>query len=162
MTQHPVKLSTLCSQSISIYGTSFFKYKHFFQGFLLPDDYSSELHPPKQQHSQDPVLKTVYCWLSHNTTKPIFLTPQITGTFSQLFIDDTPILSAFIRKKQDISATPLDLNTNIPQSTLNIHLPFRLYKTTLSKLHDHCHTCLKITYNNFSQYYYSPLLTNGF
>ena len=36
--------------------------------------------------------------------------------------------------------------------------PFRLFKTAFNKLHAHCHTGTKITYNTFSQYYYIPLL----
>ena len=36
--------------------------------------------------------------------------------------------------------------------------PFTFFKTTFNKLHVHCHTGTKITYNTFSQYYYIPLL----
>ena len=76
---------------------SFFKYKNYFQGFFLPDDYSLDIKTLQQQQSQDPVLRTVYSWLLNNE-KPEFVTPLITGTpflhvyykrFSQLFIDES-------------------------------------------------------------------------
>ena len=88
---------THCSQVIPFYDTSFFKYKNYFQGFFLPDDYSLDIKTLQQQQSQDPVLRTVYSWIIINE-KPESLTPFITGTtflhayykrFSQLFIDDS-------------------------------------------------------------------------
>ena len=51
---------THCPQIILFYDTSFFKYKNYFQGFFLPDDYSLHITTLQQQHSQDPVLRTVY------------------------------------------------------------------------------------------------------
>ena len=88
---------THCSQIIFFYDTSFFKYKNYFHGFFLPDDYSLDITTLQQQQSQDPVLRTVYSWIVENE-KPETLTPLITGTtflhayykrFSQLFIDDS-------------------------------------------------------------------------
>ena len=35
---------THCSQIIPFYDTSFFKYKTYFQGFFLPDDYSLDIN----------------------------------------------------------------------------------------------------------------------
>ena len=93
---------THCQQIIPFYDTSFFKYKNYFQGFFLPDDYSLDIKTLQQQQFQDPVLRTVYSWLLNNE-KPEFVTPLITGTpflqlyykrFSQLnnnmFLHDTP------------------------------------------------------------------------
>ena len=57
---------THCPQVIPFYDTSFFKYKNYFQGFFLPDDYSLDLKTLQQQQSQDTVLKTVYSWLLNN------------------------------------------------------------------------------------------------
>ena len=71
--------ATYCSQKIPFYDTSFFKYKTYFQGFFLPDNYTLDLKTLQQQQSQDPVLRTVYYWLTRNE-KPEFLTPLITGT----------------------------------------------------------------------------------
>ena len=70
---------TQCPQIIHFYDTSFFKYKNYFQGFFLPDDYSLDITTLQQQQSQDPVLRTVYSWLIKNE-KPETLTPLITGT----------------------------------------------------------------------------------
>ena len=97
---------THCPQIILFYDTSFFKYKNYFQGFFLPDDYSLDITTLQQQQSQDPVLRIVYSWIVKNE-KPETLTPLITGTlflhayykrFSQLFIDDsTNLISLFIK-----------------------------------------------------------------
>ena len=43
-TTEPIKLSTHTSQVIPFYDPYFFKYKNYFQGFLLPDDFSFDLH----------------------------------------------------------------------------------------------------------------------
>ena len=45
---------THCPQIILFYDTSFFKYKNYFQGFFLPDDYSLDITTLQQQQSQDP------------------------------------------------------------------------------------------------------------
>ena len=79
---------THCQQIIPFYDTSFFKYKNYFQGFFLPDDYSLDIKILQQQQSQDPVLRTVYSWLLNNE-KPEFITPLITGT---------PILHVILQK----------------------------------------------------------------
>ena len=70
---------THCQQIIPFYDTSFFKYKNYFQGFFLPDDYSLDITTLQQQQSQDPVFRTVYSWIVKNE-KPETLTPLITGT----------------------------------------------------------------------------------
>ena len=155
---------THCTQIIPFYDTSFFKYKNFFQGFFLPDDYSLDIKTLQQQQSQDPVLKTVYTWLLNNQ-KPDTITPIISGTpflhayykrFSQLFIDDsTNLISLYIKSPNTTnpSSTP-----DFIQATIRICLPFRMFKTVFNKLHEHSHTGIKITYNTFSQYYYIPFL----
>ena len=155
---------THCQQIIPFYDTSFFNYKNYFQGFFLPDDYSLDIKTLQQQHSQDPVLRTVYSWLLNNE-KPEFVTPLITGTpflhvyykrFSQLFIDEsTNLISLYITNPTVInhSSTP-----NFVQDTIRICLPFRLFKTVFNKLHEHSHTGMKITYNTFKHYYYIPFL----
>ena len=155
---------THCSQNVPFYDTSFFKYKNYFQGFFLPDDYSLEIKTLQQQQSPDPVLRTVYSWIIHND-KPDSLTSIITGTpflhayykrFSQLFIDDSTnlnslyITNSIATKKSSIS--------NLIHPTIRICLLFRLFETVFNKLHEHSHTGIKITYNAFSQYYYIPFL----
>ena len=54
---------THCPQIIPFYDTSFFKYRNYFQGFFLPDDYSLDITTLQQQQVQDPVLRTVYSWI---------------------------------------------------------------------------------------------------
>ena len=54
--QTPSRPATHCSQIIPFYDNSSFKYKNYFQGFFLPDDYSLDLKILQQQQSQDPVL----------------------------------------------------------------------------------------------------------
>ena len=97
---------THCPQILPFYDTSIFKYKNYFQGFFLPDDYSLDITTLQQQQSQDTVLKTVYSWIVKNE-KPETLTPLITGTpflhayykrFSQLFIDDSTNLISLYNK----------------------------------------------------------------
>ena len=155
---------THCSQIIHFYDTSFFKYKNYFQGFFLPDDYSLDIKTLQQQQSQDPVLRTVYSWIIHND-KPDSLTPLITGTlflhayyrrFSQLFIDDsTNLISLYTTHPISTNNTSI---SNLIHPTIRICLPFRMFKTVFNKLHEHSHTGIKITYNTFSQYYYIPFL----
>ena len=79
---------THCPQIIFSYDTSCFKYKNYFQGSFLPDDYSLDITTLQQQQSQDPVLRTVYSWIVKNE-KPETLTPLITGT---------PFLHAYYRR----------------------------------------------------------------
>ena len=148
---------THCPQIIPFYDTSFFKYKNYFQGFFLPDDYSLDITTLQQQQSQDPVLRTVYSWIVKNE-KPETLTPLITGTpflhayykrFSQLFIDDSTNRISLHNKHpttQNPSSTP-----DFVRATIRICLPFRLFKTVFNKLHEHSHTGIKITYNTFAQ-----------
>ena len=105
---------THSSQVIPFYDLSFFKYKNYFQGFLLPDDSSLDIKTLQQQQSQDRVLRTVYSWLLNNG-KPEIVTPLITGTpflhvyykrFSQLFIDDTTnLISLYITSPTVINQT---------------------------------------------------------
>ena len=45
-------------QILPIYDPSFFKYKTYFQGFFLPDDYSLDLKTLPTQQSQDSILRT--------------------------------------------------------------------------------------------------------
>ena len=107
---------THSSQVIPFYDPSFFKYKNYFQGFFLPDDYSLDIKTLQQQQSQDPVLRTVYSWLLNND-KPEIVTPLITGTpflhvyykrFSQLSIlTILQILLAYILQALLSSIKPL-------------------------------------------------------
>ena len=62
------------SQVIPFYDPSFFKYKNYFQGFFLPDDFSLDLLTLQHQQTQGPVLKTVYRWIRHNV-KPEYPIP---------------------------------------------------------------------------------------
>ena len=152
-------------QIIPFYDTSFlYKYKNYFQGFFLPDDYSLDIPTLQPQQSQDPVLRTVYSWIIKNE-KPETLTPLITGTsflyayykrFSELFIDDSTNLISLYNKHPTIlnqSFTP-----DFVRATIRICLPFRLFKTVFNKLHEHSHTGIKITYNTFAQFYYIPFV----
>ena len=137
--------------------TSFFKYKNYFQGFFLPDEYSLDIKTLQQQQSQDPVLRTVYFWII-NYEEPESLAPLITGTpflhadnkrFPQLFIDDsTNLISLYITSPTVINqpSTPDFVHT-----TIQICLPFRMFKTAFNELHEHSHT-------GISQYYYIPFL----
>ena len=155
---------THCPQIIPFYDTSLFKYKNYFQGFFLPDDYSLDITTLQQQQSQDPVLRTVYSWII-KIEKPETLTPLITGTpflhayykrFSELFIDDSTNLISFYTKH------PTTLNQSFTpdfvRATIRICLPLRLFKTVFNKLHEHSHTDIKITYNTFARYYYIPFV----
>ena len=123
---------THCSQVIPFYDTSFFKYKNYFQGFFLPDDCSLDLKTLQQQQSQDPVLRTVYSWLTHNV-KPEFLTPLITGTpflhanyknLSQLFVRDSTSLISLYTTSTNFPATNRTSSPDIVRDTIRIRLPF--------------------------------------
>ena len=131
------------------------------------DDYSLDLKTLQVQQSQDPVLRTVYSWISRNE-KPEFLTPLITGhlflhayykRFTQLFIDTTAnLISLCITNPLSPETHPISI-PKVLHCTIRICLPFRMFQTVVNKLHDHSHTGNKITYNSFfSQYYYIPYL----
>ena len=155
---------THCPQIIPFYDTSIFKYKNYFHGFFLPDDYALDITTLQQQQSQDPVLRTVYSWIIHNN-KTESLTPLITGIpflhayykrFSQLFIvDSTNLISLYITSPTGLnkSSTP-----DFVQATMRICLPFRRFKTKINKLHEYSHSGIKVTYNKISRYYYIPFL----
>ena len=157
---------THSSQLVPFYDPSFFKYKLYFQGFFLPDDYSLDLKTLQVQQSQDPVLRTVHSWIINNE-KPEFLTPLITGNlflhayykrFTQLFIDTTTnLISLHTTHPLPPETHPISI-PHILHDTIRICLPFRMFQTVFNKLHDHSHTGIKITYNTFSQYYYIPYL----
>ena len=152
-------LMTHSSHVVPFYGPSFFKYKTYFQGFFLPNDYSLDLKTLQVRQSQDPVLQTVYSWISRNE-KPEFLTPLITGNlylheyykkFAQLFIDTTTSLrSLYITNPLPHETHPISI-PKLLHSTIRICLPFRLFQTVFNKLLDHSHTGIKITYNTFCQ-----------
>ena len=153
---------THCPQIMPFYDTSLFKYKNYFQGFFLPDDYSLDITTLQQQQSQDPVLGTVYSWIVKNE-KPETLTPLITGTFflhayfkrfSQLFIDDSTNLISLYNRHPTVKNQPS--TPDFVCATIRICLPFRLFKTVFYELHEHSHTGIKITNNTFAQYYYIP------
>ena len=155
---------TPCPQIIPFYDTSFFKYKNYFQGFFLPDDYSLDIKTLQQQQSQDPVLRTVYSWIVKNE-KHETLTPLITGTpflhayykrFSQIFIDDSTNLISLYDKHPTTHNQPS--TSDFVRATIRICLPFRLFKTVFNKLHEHFHTGIKTTYNTFAHYYYIPFV----
>ena len=162
----PTNLPSLthCPQIIPFYDTSFFKYKNYFQGFFLPDDYSLDITTLQQQQSQDPVLGTVYSWIVKNE-KPETLTPLITGTpflhayykrFSQLFIDDSTKLISLYNRHPTVQNQPS--TPDFVRATIRICLPFRLFKPVFNKLHEHSHTGIKITYNTFAQNHYIPFV----
>ena len=129
---------THCPQILPFYDTSFFKYKNYFQGFFLPDDYSLDITTLQQQQSQDPVLRTVYSCLLNNE-KPEFVTPLITGTpflhvyykrFLQLFFDEsTNLISLYITNPTVINQCSIP---SFVQDTILICLPFRMFKTAFS------------------------------
>ena len=143
---------THSTQVVSFYDPSFFKYKTYFQGFFLPDDYSLDLKTFQVQQSQDPVLRTVDSWISRNE-KPEFLTPLITGNlflhayyqrFAQLFIDTTTnLISLHIKNPLPPETHPISI-PKLLHSTIRICLPFRMFQTLFNKLHDHSHTGIKI------------------
>ena len=119
-------------QTILSYDPSFFKHKTCFQGFFLPVDYSLVLKTLQSQQSQDPVLRTIYSWISRND-KPEFLTPIITGNlflhayynrFSQLFIDDTTnLISLYTTNPLPPETHSLSI-PNLIHNTIRICLPF--------------------------------------
>ena len=81
---------------------------------------------------------------------------HITKDFAQLFIDDsTNLISLYITSPTAINKPP---TPDFVHATIRICLPFRMFRTVFSKLHEHSHTSIKITYNTFSQYYYIPFL----
>ena len=143
---------------------SFFKYKTYFQGFFLPDDYSLDLKTLQVQQFQDPVLRTVYSWISRNEKHEV-LTFLVTGNiflhayykrFAQLFIDTTTDrISLYTTNPLPPETHPISI-PKVIHSTIRICLPFRMFQTVFNKLHDHSHTGIKIPYNSFSQYYYIP------
>ena len=148
---------THCPQIIPFYDTSFFKYKYYFQGFFLSDDYSLNITTLQQQQSQDPVLRTVYSWIIHNN-KLESVTPLITGTpflhakykrFSQLFIDDSSNLTG--HEITSPTGTNKSSTPDFVHATFRKCLPFRLFKIVFNKLHEHSQTGIKITINTFSQ-----------
>ena len=151
---------THSSQIIPFYDTSFFKYKNYFQGFFLPDDYSLDMKTLQRQQSQDPFLRTVYSSII-NKEKPESLTPLITGTpflhayykrFSQLFIDESTNLISLYNTSPTVINQPS--SPDFVHATIRICLPVQMFKTVFIKLHEHSHTGIKITYNTFSQYHY--------
>ena len=141
----------------------------YFQGFFLPDDYSLDLKTLQVQQSQDPVLRTVHSWITHNE-KPGNLTPLNTGNlflhayykrFKQRFIDTTTnLVSLYITNPLLPETHPISIPILL-HSTIRICLPFRMFQTVFKKIHDHSHTGIKITLNTFSQSYYIPNLKNG-
>ena len=110
-----IKLSTHTSQVIPFFDPFFLKYTNYFQGFVLADDFSLDLHTLQHQQTQDPVLKNVYYWIRHNT-KPNSLTSLTHGThflhayykdFAQLFIDDgTNLISLYTKHKFSSDTQP--------------------------------------------------------
>ena len=118
-------------QVVLFYDPSFFKYKTYFQGFFLPDDYSLDLTTLQVQQSQDPVPRTVYSWISRNQ-KAEFLTPLITGNlflqayykrFAQLFIDTTiNLISLYTTNPLPPGTHPISI-PKLLQSTIRICLP---------------------------------------
>ena len=150
---------THSSHLVPFYDPSFFKYKMYFQGFFLPDDYSLDLKTLQVQQSQNPVIQTVHSWISRNE-KPELLSPLIFGNLflhayykriKQLFIDTTTnLVSLYITNPLLPETHPISI-PNLLHSTIRISLPFRMFQTVFNKLHDHSHTGIKITYNTFSQ-----------
>ena len=157
---------TYSSQLVPFQDPSFFKYKMYFQGFFLSDDYSLDLKTLQVQQSQDPVLRTVHSWFSRNE-KSEFLTPLITGNlllhayykrFKHFFIDTTTnLVCLYLTNPLPPETHPISI-PNLLHSTIRICLPFRMFQTVFNKVHDHSHTGFKTTYNTFSQYYYYPYL----
>ena len=130
---------THSSQLVPFYDPSFSKHKMYFQGFFLPDDYSIDLKTLQTQQSQDPVLRTVHSWITHNEKRE-FLTPLITGNlflhayykrYKQLFIDTTNLVSLYITNPLP-ETHPISI-PNLLHSTTRICLPFRMFQTVFNK-----------------------------
>ena len=131
-------------QVVPFYDPSFFKYKTYFQGFFLHDDYSLDLKTLQVQQSQDPVFRTVHLWISRNE-KPEFLTLLITGNlflhayykrFAQLFIDTTTnLICLYITNPLLPETHPISI-PKLFHSTIRNFLPFRMFQTVFNKLHD--------------------------
>ena len=120
---------------------------------------TSILHTLQHQQTQDAVLKTVYHWIRHNANadSPTLLihgSPFLHAyykIFSHFFIDHgTNLISSFTKKNKIMSDTQPNTTPSLFYSIIRICLPFRLFKTAFNKLHAHCHTGTKITYNTFS------------
>ena len=108
-------------------------------GHKSSDDYSLDLKTLQQQ-SQDPVLRTVYSWLTRNE-KPKFLTSLITVTlflhayykrFSQLFVDDSRnLISLYTKNALPPETHPVSI-PNIIRSNIRICFSFACLELSLT------------------------------
>ena len=78
--------------------------------------------------------------------------------FSQHFFDDGTTLISLYTKNKPFSDRLSNTTPPLVYSDIRTWFSFRLFKTAFNKLHAHCHTGTKSTYNTFSQYYYIPFL----
>ena len=135
-----------------------FQVQNCIQGFFLPDDFSLDLKTLQQQQSHDPVLRTVYSWLTRNK-KPEPLIHLITGTpflhayykrFSQHFIEDSKNLISLYTTNTNSPATNQTSSPNIIRDLIQICLPFRMFRTVFNKLNEHSHAGIKRTYKGIT------------
>ena len=73
-------------QIIPFYDPSFFKYKTYFQGFFLPDDYSLDLKTLQAQQSQKPILEMRNLSFLHVKSLAIFSYTHITNDFHSFLL----------------------------------------------------------------------------
>ena len=66
MYKHILALPHIVHKSFHFMILPFSNTKNYFPGFFLPDDYSLDLKTFQQQQSQDPVVRTVFSWLTRN------------------------------------------------------------------------------------------------
>ena len=128
------------------------------KAFSFPKNIPLTLEPFNKQQSQDPLLRKIYSWLTHNE-KPVFLTPLIIGTpflhanykrFSQHFIDDSTNRISLYTKITFNSETHPNPLPNTMHNIIRICHPFRMFKTVFNKLHEYSHTDINVTYYTLS------------
>ena len=161
---------THSSQLVPFYDPSFFKYKLYFQGFFLPDDYSLDLKTLQVQQSQDPVLRTVHSWITNNE-KPEFLTPLITGNlflhayykrFTQRFIDTTTnLISLHVTNPLPHETHPISIPTFYTILSEFVFL-FECFKQYLTKYMTILTPVSKSLITLFLNIITSRILKNGF
>ena len=154
--QCPTK-SDYCNQKVPFFDLSFFRYKKYFNYFLLPEDTPITIETIKSQQKHDPVLQKVYHWLQNNE-RPLQIDPTIASNsflsvyynlFHQLYINhETKITHIHYPNIHDSN----------PNQNDKICLPFKLFHAAFNKLHAHGHTGIQISINAFNQFCFIPFL----
>ena len=86
---------------------------------------------------------------------------HITNDFHNFLYDSTNLISLYTKTSCSSASHRNPLPNTIHNNT-GICLPFRMFKTVFTKLHEHSHTGIEITYNTCSQYYFIPYLEKWF